>query len=206
MISKRTVFILGAGAHIPYGFPSGKELITNVVKQLKFGQSNSDLSLRTLPQRGGVNILDVQQQNVAQFISSLNQAGQASIDTFLNANQHMRGYDVIGKAGIAQAILESEANFLNLRGTQKERTSDWFEYLFAKMYDGVSRVDQFFRDNKVTFITFNYDRLLELKFFHALKNSFNVSNDEHVLRMVNSIEIHHLYGSLGEFDPSRFGM
>lgn len=204
MIAKRTVFVLGAGAHIPYGFPSGKELITNVVKQLKASQNNPDLSLRILPQRSGVNFLDVQQQNINQFIDSLSQAGQASIDTFLNANQHMRGYDVIGKVGIAQAILESEAKFLNAREIDQENSNDWFEYLFAKMCDGVSNVHHFFRDNKVTFITFNYDRLLEFKLFNALRSSFNIPNDD-VLSMVNAVPIHHLYGSLGEFDPYRFG-
>lgn len=72
MISKKTVFILGAGAHIPYGFSSGKELMGNVVDQLARGIRDADLSLRTLPQRGGVNIDIVQQKIIERFIESLN--------------------------------------------------------------------------------------------------------------------------------------
>ncbi|MBU3619624.1 hypothetical protein [Polynucleobacter sp. JS-Fieb-80-E5] len=205
MISKRTVFILGAGAHHPYGFPSGKELMGNVVDQLMRGIRDADLSLRTLPQRSGVNINVVQQKNIEKFIESLSQAGQASIDSFINSNQHMTGFDVIGKAGIAQAILNSEAKFLITRESNKDNKHDWFEYLFAKMCDGVSRSSDYFRDNKISFITFNYDRLLEHKFFNALKHSFNPENDQELLDMVRTIPIHHVYGSLGEYDPNSFG-
>lgn len=205
MISKKTVFILGAGAHIPYGFPSGKELMGNVVDQLMRGMRDTELSLRTLPQRGGININIVQQKNIEKFIESLNKAGQASIDSFINANQHMTGFDVIGKAGIAQAILESEAKFLIAKGSNKDNKYDWFEYLFEKMCDGISKSNQFFRDNKVSFITFNYDRLLEHKFFNALKHSFNPSNDQETVDMVKAIPIHHVYGSLGVYDPIIFG-
>ena len=205
MISKKTVFILGAGAHIPYGFPSGKELIRNVVAQLRVAQNHSDLNLRALPQRSGVNSQYVQQQNIARFIDSLSQAGQASIDTFLNANQHMGGYDVLGKVGVAQTLLQSEANFLTAKTHEKNTQYDWFEYLFEKMADGIGKVEHFFRDNHISFITFNYDRLLEFKLFNSLKNSFNIASDQDVLNMVSAIPIHHVYGSLGEFEPSRFG-
>jgi hypothetical protein len=206
MISKKTVFILGAGAHIPYGFPSGKELMRNVVDQLMLGIRDADLSLRTLPQRGDVNINIVQQKNIEKFIESLNQAGQASIDAFINANQHMTGFDVIGKAGIAQAILDSEAKFLIAKGANKDNQFDWFEYLFEKMSDGVSKANHFLRDNNVSFITFNYDRLLEHKFFNALKHSFNPENDRTVLDMVKAIPIYHVYGSLGDYDSNSFGL
>jgi hypothetical protein len=206
MISKRTVFVLGAGAHIPYGFPSGKELMENIVGQLIRAQRDPDLSLRTLPQRSGVNPNIVQQQNIDAFINSLSQAGQASIDTFINANQHMAGFDVIGKVGIAQALLESEAKFLMAMNAGKVgNAGDWFKYLFEKMCGGISRANHLLRDNQITFITFNYDRLLELKLFNAIKNSFSIADDQEVLGMVNAIPVHHLYGSLGKFDPHQFG-
>lgn len=205
MISKRTVFILGAGAHIPYGFPSGKALMRNLVGQLVRAQRDHDLSLSILPQRSGVNFNIVQARNIDIFINSLVQAGQASIDTFLNSNQHMTGFDVIGKVGIAQTLLEAEGKFAIGKNYGKEDTDDWFEYIFAKMCDGVNGSNNFFRDNKISFITFNYDRLLEHKFFNALKHSFNILDDQETLRMVRDIPIHHVYGSLGEYDPNSFG-
>jgi len=36
MISRATVFVLGAGASMPYGFPSGKELRDNVLYATSF--------------------------------------------------------------------------------------------------------------------------------------------------------------------------
>jgi hypothetical protein len=205
MISNKTVLILGAGAHIPYGFPSGKRLMGNVVDQLFRARQDSNLSLYTLPSKGDVNIDIVQQKNVDRFMESLNQAGQASIDSFINANQHMTGFDVIGKVGIAQSILEAEAKFLIARNSNKDNKYDWFEYLFEKMCDGVVKSNHFLRDNNVSFITFNYDRLLEQKFFNALKHSFNLENDQKVLELVKAIPIYHVYGSLGEYDPNGFG-
>lgn len=205
MISKKTVFILGAGAHIPYGFPGGKELMENIVALLMRAEQDSSISLGSLPQRNGVNSEIVRQRNVDTFINSLNQAGQASIDSFINANQHMTGFDVIGKIGIAQAILEAEGKFLISRSNNGAKRFDWFEYLFAKMCDGVSGLNDFFRDNKISFITFNYDRLLEHKFFNSLRYSFNIRDDQEALRMIKAMPIHHVYGSLGAYDPNSFG-
>jgi len=205
MISKKTVFILGAGAHIPYGFPSGRNLIDDVVNQLIYAQRDDAFTLNTLPQRGGVNIDVVQQKNINAFIQSLSQAGQASIDSFLNANQHRTGFDILGKVGIAQTLLRVEEKFIVERSNDKDGNNDWFEYLFAKMCDGVSKVNNFLRDNNVSFISFNYDRLLEHKFFNALKYSFSTESDKDTLEMVRAIPIHHVYGSLGEYDPSNFG-
>ncbi len=205
MISKKTVFILGAGAHIPYGFPSGKNLIDDVVKQLNHAQRDDDLSLKILPQRAGVNIDVVQQKNINAFIKSLSQAGQASIDSFINANQHMIGFDILGKVGIAQTLLRVEEKFIVERSNDKDSNNDWFEYLFAKMCDGISKPNHFFCDNNISFITFNYDRLLEHKFFNALKFSFNIKDDLETLSMVRNIPIHHVYGSLGEYNPNSFG-
>ncbi|WP_438980101.1 hypothetical protein [Polynucleobacter sp.] len=205
MISKKTVFILGAGAHIPYGFPGGKNLIEDVVKQLNHSQRDNDLSLKILPQRAGVNIDVVQEKNINAFIQSLSQAGQASIDSFINANQHMAGFDILGKVGIAQTLLKVEEKFIVERSNEKDSNNDWFEYLFEKMSDGISKANHFLRDNNISFITFNYDRLLEHKFFNSLKYSFNVESDQKVLEMVRTIPIHHVYGSLGEYDPNNFG-
>ncbi len=205
MISKKTVFILGAGAHIPYGFPSGKNLIDDVVSQLIYAQRDDTFTLNFLPQRGGVNIDVVQQKNINTFIQSLSQAGQASIDSFLNANQHKTGFDILGKVGIAQTLLRVEEKFIVERSNDKDSNNDWFEYLFAKMCNGVSKATHFLRDNNVSFISFNYDRLLEHKFFNALKYSFSTENDKDALEMVRAIPIHHVYGSLGEYDPNNFG-
>jgi hypothetical protein len=205
MISKKTVFILGAGAHIPYGFPSGKNLIDDVVKQLILAQREPDLSLTILQQRCGVNANVVQQKNINAFIQSLSQAGQASIDTFINANQHMVGFDILSKVGIAQTLLGVEEKFIVERSNNKDGNSDWFEYLFAKMCDGVGKPNHFFRDNNISFITFNYDRLLEHKFFNALKYSFNIKDDSEILDMVQAMPTYHVYGSLGEYSPNSFG-
>jgi hypothetical protein len=205
MISNKTVFILGAGAHIPYGFPSGKALIKDVIASLSHSKINPYLSLTTLPQRCGIDPMDVQDSNLGNFINALSNAGQASIDTFLNSNQHMSGFDIVGKIGISQTLLKIENDTFHTNSDIKHDAYDWFEYLFEKMCEGITSASQFVSDNKITFVTFNYDRLLEHKFFVGIKNSFGISDDIEVLELVNSIPIHHVYGSLGSFTPNSFG-
>jgi len=39
MLSKRTVFVVGAGASVPYGFPTGRDLVTEVLSCLS-GSNN----------------------------------------------------------------------------------------------------------------------------------------------------------------------
>jgi hypothetical protein len=55
-----------------------------------------------------------------------------------------------------------------------------------------------FRDNRVSFITFNYDRSVEQFFFAALKNSFGVEGAE-LETLFSHLRIVHVHGLLGKF-------
>jgi hypothetical protein len=50
-----------------------------------------------------------------------------------------------------------------------------------------------FKNNKVTFITFNYDRSLEYFFYESLRNSFSTENDDDI---IEQIPIFHVYGKV----------
>jgi len=51
MITKKTLFILGAGASVPYGYPTGQELrkllFTKSPKRLSYSKMFNDESLKT---------------------------------------------------------------------------------------------------------------------------------------------------------------
>src|SRR4051794_36706351 len=93
MIREPTVFILGAGASIPYGFPSGYEL-RKVICQAAVGPNQS---LPQLLQR----TLNTDPQAIMQFASEFLHSGQMSIDAFLSRRMELA---TIGKLCIAAEL------------------------------------------------------------------------------------------------------
>ena len=189
MINAQTVFILGAGAHVSYGFPVGKKLKSDIVSLVAPDDTRSPKSDDFwFVARQYYRDADI--DNCRDFAVALNNAGQPSIDAFLNSNRHRDGFDLIGKLAIAKIILEYEKN------ARFGGSDDWMEYLFQIMLEGVNSLQDFLDNNKVSFITFNYDRCLEYFLFSRLKNSFGVTS-EVATAALKVIPIHHVYGSLG---------
>ena len=190
MINAQTVFILGAGAHVSYGFPVGKKLKQDIVSLVAPDETRSskrdDFWVTATMYYGDVDL-----NNCRNFAMALDNAGQSSIDAFLNSNRHRCGFDLIGKAAIAKIILEYEKNAC-FGGSD-----DWMDYLFQIMCEGVNSLQDFLDNNKISFITFNYDRFLERFLYSRLKNSFGVTS-EVATTALKVIPIHHVYGSLGD--------
>lgn len=196
MIESQTVFVLGAGANCSYGFPSGETLKTEVVQAVENSlRGNNDFNFLNMAAHNVATNEQVQSNRCKAFIKALSNAGQASIDAFLNTNKHQVGFDVIGKGAIAQVLLRYEQNRI------QESDDDWLGYLFKEMLNGINSPEQFLEKNKVGFITFNYDRYLEHWLFNRIRHSFGVDLPS-ALKILKKIPIYHVYGSLGEFHNS----
>ncbi|HEY6222343.1 MAG TPA: hypothetical protein VIW26_01050, partial [Gemmatimonadales bacterium] len=89
MIKQRIVLILGAGASIPYGFPSGEALRANIIK---------DLSKSTAQPFQLLEAAGFEAKHITNFRSALQQSGQRSVDAFL---EHRSEFVGIGKVAIA---------------------------------------------------------------------------------------------------------
>lgn len=193
MIENQTVFILGAGAHCSYEFPSGEELKSEVISAVKASiNAQNDNSFLVMPQYGAAKNEEVQSARCKSFALALENAGHASIDAFLNSNQHQLGFQPIGKGAIAQVLLEYEKK-AKLGGKD-----DWIGYLFKVLLDGVKSADELIEKNKIGFITFNYDRFLEIYLHTKIKYSFGIE-DAIALEVLKKIPIIHIYGTLGDF-------
>ncbi len=156
-----------------------------------------------MPNYGAAAVEEVQPDRCNAFAEALANAGQASIDAFLNSNRHQLGFKAIGKGAIAQVLLDYEN-----KGIPKS-DDDWLDYLFKVMLEGLSSPEEFIEQNKIGFITFNYDRLLEMWLFRRIKYSFGL-DDMSAFDVLRKIPIHHVYGMLGSFqntpgpDPHRW--
>ncbi len=74
---------------------------------------------------------------------------------------------------------------------------NWYQYIFGKM-----RAPSFdeFGQNRVSFVTFNYDRSLEHFLYEALLTRYRGGNSN-AFELVKRIPIIHVHGMLGAFNP-----
>lgn len=167
------MFILGAGASMPYGFPSGEELVGKIIKELSEPTLNQPKRI--------LCELDFSEYDIQLFQSQLRLSQRSSIDAFL---EYRPEFLKIGKAAIATILIPYEKeNELYDRG-------DWYKYLF-------NRLDRNFSGREhLTFVTYNYDRSLEHYFFTSSMSSFGFSRDE-TEKFLSDISFIHIHGHLG---------
>lgn len=191
MIKTQTVFILGAGASVPYKFPTGdglKDLICqNFVNEYRHFPFLSDLpgQLLALENRKRIKFSE-------DFTTALRKATGQSIDLFLSISE---SHLTVGKIAILHSILKSEN-----QSQFRLKEDDWYTYLFERMMQECwkQKKPELFTDNNVKFITFNYDRSLEHFIAESFVNNFSdLQKEVKLLDYVNNFPIHHVYGSVG---------
>lgn len=126
-----------------------------------------------------------------------------SIDEALHYVSEINGLTVLGKCAIAHCILEAESNSIicNSHGQDdfKFTTSDNKNWLLPLLVNSVaalkkSEIPTAF--NNITFLSFNYDRVIERYLFLFLTRSCLLNADE-AREIVNSLNIIRPYGSVG---------
>ena len=143
MITRPTVFVLGAGASHPYGFPLGQGLLNEVVREL----SNADGEFHH-----EVCAVIREVERVKAFARDLRLCGRSSIDAFLETRQE---FVDVGKAAIARVLSEYESDG---RLTHDRPDEGWYHYLFDRM---LTRSPDDFRNNRLCVVTFNFERSFE---------------------------------------------
>jgi hypothetical protein len=170
MITTPTVFILGAGASMPYGFPSGKTLVNKIC----------ELGAPSLTRLG------LSEWDYSTFTRVLRTSQQPSVDAFL---EHRSEFMDIGKTLIATVLCECEQENNLFVGEE-----NWYTYLLDRMTEGtpLNRLNE----HQVSFVTFNYDRSLEHHLYSTLCSRYQTSK-EAVAEVVKKIPIIHVHGQLG---------
>lgn len=187
MITQQTLFILGAGASFPYGYPTGLGLRENICLNT---YNRIQKYTQKLDRPGGMeayNLLEKSKKFVEVFSKSQNE----SIDLFLARNKE---FSEVGKVAIALELVYRESKSTFTEGMK----CHWYRHLFGEMTKHLISPDSF-RDiekNKVSFITFNYDRSLEHFLCDAFAHSFYSAKEEDIIRCLSAIPIIHTYGVL----------
>jgi len=124
------------------------------------------------------------------FAEEFRRSQAYSIDAFLSRRAE---YVDIGRHAIAAKLLPRES-LPKLVDSDPE--DHWYRYLAHAMD---THWDQF-NQNQVSFITFNYDRSLEIFLWKMLQHRYGQS-EEAAMAMLTNFPIVHVYGSLGSIDP-----
>jgi hypothetical protein len=188
MIMIPTVLVLGAGASYPYGFPTAKEL-KNLICDA-FSNANTPASCLL-----GDNS-DYSREDFFGFREAFLKSGQPSVDAFLERRPN---FFEIGKLAIAYCLIPFEDESKLFRPPRHD-SGDWYEYLSVKL--NASFDD--FGSNKLSIVTFNYDRSVEHYLHTSLQNLHGRSRDD-CNTTLGKIPIIHVYGQLGKMPYSVSG-
>lgn len=189
MISENTVLILGAGASKPYGFPTARELrkdiIFNAIPLLKkYADENG---------KGADFDSHPYVKSVKEFIEVFKNSSTSSIDLFLSRNKDYYG---IGKDIITLLLANYELNS-KFREEIEKTENDWYFYFYETITKDLIKSEEISRliENKVSIITFNYDRSFEHFLHESLLNSFRGKAND-IQEFMRSFKIIHVYGIL----------
>lgn len=191
---KSTVFIIGAGAGKPYNFPLGDELKSSIVSSFPrlymkrvYGGNPGQISA------------EIKSEEIAQFTEALNRA-VGTIDSHISRNPKWQKW---GKLAISMMISEAEKKYFDLEKKNIQNgipiETDWIEWLVNRMISDLDNMKDFrISQHSISFITFNYDRLLEHLLINLLWNTFKQQVDTigQIVDELKKIEIVHIYGAL----------
>jgi hypothetical protein len=176
MIRKNTLLIVGAGASVPYGFPTGESLMRVIPEMLNAPESE----IRAVIRAAGGSDDDLDKLSIALRETQFN-----SIDLLLEHRPALRD---IGKLAIAAVLIPCEVSE-RLRPT--EQTDHWYRLLFNNLLTSSG-----YSGGQLSVITLNYDRSLEEYLFSTVRTEFQLSTEE-AAELVQQTPVLHLHGQLG---------
>jgi hypothetical protein len=200
MIREKTVLVLGAGASMPYGYPSGKTLRDQIAS------GKYDARLREYFDR-------VSREAISQFSKSFLSSQLPSIDEFLShrglepieENSEVT-FEQVGKAAISLALRENRnLDYLlhnpsisdeGRRKLDLNYGDHWYQYLWKRISDEVPHDNPSeLSENQITVITFNYDLSLEFYLLETCSATYGIHKQE-AAAILSKIKFVHLYGAL----------
>ena len=176
MTIKKTCLVFGAGVSRGYGFPLGRGLMIQLCKQLA-GGADIATALATV---------DFSPAEIDGFRDALVASHAESVDRFV-ANRPE--FEKIGKFAIAAALIPHET----LNNLVPEADPRIYEYIWHR----IGRDLETLKENRLSIVTFNYDRSLEYFLLNAIKAQFGLPDDQCDLLLATQIRIAHVYGDLG---------
>ena len=181
MIERPTVLILGAGASAHLGYPVGIQLLNKVCEL----ERDKSLELDDALALDGLTVSD--------FFLRLSRSGFYSVDAFLEANPEFTN---LGKYLTAKCLKKNEVEGQLFA----PHNPGWYQYLFLALL--TPQIDAL-SSNRLTIISFNYDRSLECYLHQAIQHRYRVSRQT-ALAALGKLRIIHVHGILGAYPDTPY--
>lgn len=206
-MSKRQVYILGAGASVDVRLPIGNELTTSIKKVLDFKYDGHTISRGDDLLRSALSSAQ-REHNDWLAASKLIVNGMPlapSIDNFVDVHKNNPAISFCAKVAITRCILAAEARssiYVDPSNTFNtidfENNKSIWHTLFFRIITMYATVDDLAtRLGEIAIVIFNYDRCFEHFLFHAVKTYYKIS-DSRAAEIISHLEIYHAYGQVGE--------
>lgn len=193
MIDEPTVFVLGAGASSPYGYPTGrelgKEIISKFVRDCEIYFQSDFVNALEMPK-------DRLLKKARSFVVTFDGSHTESIDLFLAGHAKDKEISFLGRLAIVFRIWRAESKRIMFGGGIAEPEKDWYTFILTKLRGGLLNKEDFitrFGENRISIITFNYDRSLEHFLFESLWKCFSSVTPEDVKKQLGHIKIIHVF-------------
>jgi hypothetical protein len=192
---KDTIFILGAGASKPYGYPTAGELRIDIIK-------NYEAVLRETIQlmRRSEDVLKGLMEEIKDIVEKFDLSHTNSIDLFLSRNIGKINTD-LGVRLLWVFIIWYERNS-KLSSQIENRNEDWYFEFFNELTNDITTFEELenLPNEKIHFVTFNYDRSFENYIYTSFMHSFSLSAEETTKLFHKHFKIHHVYGKVANLE------
>ncbi|WP_170384806.1 hypothetical protein [Ruegeria atlantica] len=214
-MADKLVIVVGAGASAEFKLPIGSQLADQVSDSANTIQIYGEAHKQNIdPHLFSAAKLIGSESGDADFIEELRRISSGvrlmpSIDNYLHAHSHNEVRVKLGKLLIADALIKAERrsslyfnppkthetfNFANVADT-------WLAALFRAIVTAgkIEQLESWLE--RITFVSFNYDRVIFRFFFLAVQAVFDLSEEEASKFCEKHLKVLHPYGSLGRLQP-----
>jgi len=179
----RTTIVVGAGASVPYGLPTAID-ISKSAKSIAAGDEIFRLLAAALDDAA----------LLTTTLDDIKRHPAESIDQYLEHRHHRDRTAFTAKALIA-AVLGRE--MLAARRREPRPGEDWIRHVVSWLGHGARRPDEFAkRAAAVTFITFNFDSILEEQIGHLIRHMYADEEASLLSEALRAVKIIHVHGRL----------
>lgn len=202
----KTLFVVGAGASADFGLPVGSALQRQIVKFLRPDKHSENFGRDLEFVMNEIQARGLRYENLFATLEwmSDNLPMARSIDSFLETQGNDGdAISFLGKYAIATLISRGEAAsplFLPRKDSKPNFDAiveTWLGQLWLLINKGgAAKVDEKGLDD-YAFLTFNYDRCIELFLYRTFSSFFRMSHHT-AQEFVERVSIRHVYGSLGD--------
>lgn len=223
MFKKKTVLILGAGASVPYHYPTGAELVEEVLKRAEKRLINKDLwKHRWKPY--DYTVSSPEEENLKTFINNIRKYKPINIDYFLHqvygggSKEHKQliqlGHELIAevilncekkiddKGNFTRPIKDQDGKPVKDKNGNNSYEDNWYRYLRHDLISGgvlegeqdENGLTEALKESLKKIQIITFNYDVSLEYF--LYESFKILNEKCAQAVLEKLNVLHVYGQI----------